>query len=85
MNKDILVQKYLYKNILCMKICITCISMCLYLHVVNMFIYTYVSMFCVRFFNRLYSEFQKLLEIKRLQLEANNPEYEDALLAQVRA
>lgn len=39
---------------------------------------------CVRFFNRLYSEYQKLFEVKKLQLEADNPEYEDTLLEQVK-
>ena len=42
-----------------------------------------LHVFCVRFFNRLYSEYQQLLEVKRLQLEASNPEYDASLLEQV--
>ncbi|XP_065899133.1 carboxylic acid reductase-like [Dysidea avara] len=38
-----------------------------------------------RFFNRLYSEYQQLVEVKRLQLQAANPDYDDAMLQQIRA
>jgi len=47
-------------------------------------VFKYIHMCCVRFFNRLYSEYQQLLEVKRLQLKANDPEYDEALLEQVK-
>ena len=45
---------------------------------------TDVYICCFRFFNRLYSEYQKLFEVKKLQLEADNPEYEEILLELVK-
>jgi len=38
--------------------------------------------YCYRFYSRLYSEYQQLLEIKQLQLTANSPN-DDALLERV--
>ena len=63
--------------------CLTIISSTDMVLCINKYVYTYMCC-CVRFFNRLYSEYQKLFEVKKLQLEADNPEYEEALLELVK-
>ena len=38
---------------------------------------------CTRFFNRLYAEYQQLCHVKKLQIEASNSHFDDAMLKQV--
>lgn len=45
--------------------------------------YSYIGILFYRFFNRLYAEYQQLVEVKRLKLQAANPDYDDAMLQQV--